>query len=180
MSQFFTSGSQSIGVSTSASVLPKNIQDWFHRMYWFDLPAAQETLKSLFQHHSSKASILQCSAFFTVQLSQPYMISGETIALTMCILVGKVMSLLFNTLSRFIIAFLPRSKCLLSSWFQSLSTVILEPNKIKSVTVSSFSPYISHKVMGPDAMIFVFWMLRLKPAFSLSSFTFIRRLFSSS
>ena len=84
------------------------------------------------------------------------MTTGKTAALTIWTFVSKVLSLLFNTLSRFIIAFLPRSKCLLSSWFQSLSTVILEPNKIKSVTVSSFSPYISHKVMGPDAMIFIF------------------------
>ena len=114
-----------------------------------------------------------------VQLSYPCMATGKTIALTIWNLVSKAMSLLFNTLSRFVIAFLPRSKYHLISWPQSLSTVILEPKKIKSVTVSIVSPSICHEVMGPDAMIFVFWMLSFKPAFSLSSFTFIKRLFSS-
>ena len=107
------------------------------------------------------------------------MITGKTIALTVWVFVGKVVSLLFNTLSRFVIAFLPRSKHLFS-WLQSPSTVILEPKKIKSVTVSTFSPSICHEVMGPDAIIFVFWMLNFKPAFSLSSFTLIKRLFNSS
>ena len=107
-------------------------------MNWLDLLAVQGTLKSLLQHHSSKASILQHSAFFMVQLSYLYMTNGNTIALTRWSFVGKVMSLLFNMLYRLVMAFLPRSKCLLSSWFQSLSTVILEPNKIKSVTVSTF------------------------------------------
>ena len=111
-------------------------------MYWFDLPAAQETLKSLFQHHSSKASILQCSAFFTVQLSQPYMISGETIALTRRTFVSKVMSLLFNMLSRFVIAFLPRSKRLLISWLQSPSAVISEPKKIVFHCFHCFPAYL--------------------------------------
>ena len=148
------------------------------RMDWLDLLAVQGTLKSLLQHHSSKASILPCSAFFIVQLSYPYMTTGKTIALTRQTFVGKVTSLLFNTPSRLVIAFLPRSKNLLISWLQSPSAVILEP-KIKSVTVSIVSPSICREVMGPDAMILVFWMC-FKPTFSLSSFTFIKRLFSSS
>ena len=115
-----------------------------------------------------------------VQLSHPYTTTGKTIALTRQTFVGKVMSLLFNTLSRLVIAFLPRSKCLLISWLQSPSAVILEPQKIKSVKVFIVSPSICHEVMGSDAMILVFWMLSFKPAFSLSSFTFIKRLFSSS
>ena len=121
-----------------------------------DLLAVQGTLKSLLQHHSSKASSLLCSAFFIVQLSHLYMTTGKTIALTRQTFVGKVMSLLFNVLSRLVIAFLPRSKRLLISWLQSLSTVILEPPKIKSDTVSTVSPSICHEVMGPDAMIIVF------------------------
>ena len=121
-----------------------------------DLLAVQGTLKSLFQHHNSKASILQHSAFFMVQLSHPYMTTGKTIALTGQTFVGKVMSLLFNMLSRLIIAYLPRSKCLLISWLQPPYTVILEPKKIKSVTVSIVSPSICYKVIGPDAMILVF------------------------
>ena len=149
------------------------------RRDWLDLLAVQGTLKSLLQHHSSKASILQCSAFFTVQLSHPYMITGKTIALTRRTFVGKVMSLLLNMLSRLDITFLPRSKRLLISWLQSPSAVILEPKKIKSDTVSTVSPSISHEVMGPDAMIYVFWMLSFKPTFSVSSFTFIKNLFSS-
>ena len=122
----------------------------------FDFLAVQETLKSLLQHHSSKASILQHSAFFIIQLSHPYMTSGKTIPLTRWIFVGEVMSLLFNMLSRLVIAFLPRSKGLSISWLQSPSAVILEPPKIKFVTVSIVSPTICHKVMGPDAMILVF------------------------
>ena len=121
-----------------------------------DLLAVQGTLKSLLQHHSSKASILECSAFFTVQLSHPYMTTGKTIAWTRQNFVGKVMSLLFNMLSRLDITFLPRSKRLLISWLQSTSPVILEPRKIKSASVSTVSPSISHEVMGPDAMILVF------------------------
>ena len=120
-----------------------------------DLLAVQGTLKSLLQHHRSKASILQHSAFFILQLSHPYKTTGKTIALTRLTFVGKVMSLLFNMLSRFVI-FLPRSKRLLISWLQSSSAVILEPKKIKSDTVSPVSPSISHEVMGPDAMILVF------------------------
>ena len=117
------------------------------RMDWLDLLAVQGTLKSLLQHHSSKASILQCSAFFTVQLSHPYMTTGKTIALTRWTFLGKVMSLLFNMLSRLVINSLPRSKRLLISWLQSPSAVILEPPKIKSATVSAVSPSICHEVM---------------------------------
>ena len=133
MSQFFASGGLSIGVSASTSVLPLNIQDQpiFFRMDWLDLLAVQGTLKSLLQHHSSKASILWCSALFIVQLSHPYMTTGKTIALTRWTFFGKVMSVLFNMLSRLVIVFLPRSKCLLISWLQSASAVILEPPKIK-------------------------------------------------
>ena len=114
------------------------------------------------------------------QLSHPWMTRGKTTALIIWSLVGEVMSLFFNTLSRFVIAFLPRSKHLLISWLQSPSAVILEPKKIKPDTVSTVSPSICHEVMGPDAMIFVYWMLSFKSPFSLSSFTFIKRLFSSS
>ena len=126
------------------------------RMDWLDLLAVQGTLKSLLQHHSSKASILQRSAFFTVQLSHPYMTTGKTIALTRRTFVGKVMSLLLNMLSRLVMTFLPRSKRLLISWLQSPSVVILEPRKIKSDTVSTVSPSISHEVVGLDARIFIF------------------------
>ena len=121
------------------------------RMDWLDLLAVQGTLKSLFQHDSSKPSILRCSTFFIVQLSYPYMTTGKTILLTRRTFVGKVMSLLLNILSRFVITFLPRSKHLLISWLQSPSAVILEPPKIKSVTVSFVSPSICHEVMGLDA-----------------------------
>ena len=121
-----------------------------------DLLAVQGTLKSLLQHHSSKASILQCSAFFKVQLSHPYMTAGKTIALTIWTFVDKVISLVFNMLSRSVITFLPKSKRLLISWLQSQSAVILEPPKMKSATVSTVSPSICHEAMGPDAMIFVF------------------------
>ena len=137
------------------------------RMDWLDLLAVQGTLKSFLQHHSSEASILQCSAFFIVQLSHPYMTTGKTIALTRWIFVDKVMSLLFYMLSRFIITFLPRSKHPLISWLQSPSAVILEPPKIKSITVSTVSTSICHDMMGPDAMILVFWMLSFKPTFLL-------------
>ena len=126
------------------------------RMDWLDLLAVQGILKSLLQHHSSKASILWHSVFFMVQRSYPYMTTEKIIALTRQAFVGKVMSLLFNMLSRFVIAFLPRSKHLLISWLQSPSAVILEPNKIKSVTIAIISPSICHEGMGPDAMIFVF------------------------
>ena len=125
-------------------------------MDWLDLLAVQGTLKSLVPHHSSKVSIFRCSAFFMVQLSHPYMTTGKTIALTRWTFVGKVMSLLLNMLSRLVITFLPRSKRLLISWLRSPFVVILEPPKIKSVTVSSVSPSICHEVMGQDAMILIF------------------------
>ena len=130
-------------------------------MDWLDLLAVQGTLKSLLQHHSSKASILRHSAFFTVELSHPSMTTGKTIALTRQTFVGKVMSLLFNMLSRVVITFLPRSKHLLISWLQSPSVVILEPKKIKSDNVSTVSPSISHEVMGPDAMTLRFLNVEL-------------------
>ena len=127
------------------------------RMDWLDLLAVQGTRKSLLQHHSSKPAILQLSAFFIVHLSHPYMTTGKTIALTRWTFVGKAMFLLFNMLSRLVIAFLPRSKHLLISWLQSSpSAVILEPKKVKCVTVSTISPSICHEVMGPDAMVLVF------------------------
>ena len=126
-----------------------------------DLFAGQGNLKSLFQNHSSEASILQCSAFFTVRLSHPYMTAGKTIALTRHTFIGKVMSLLLNMLSRLVITFLPRSKHLLISWLQSPSAVILEPRKIKSATVSTVSPSICHEVMGPGAMILSFLNVEL-------------------
>ena len=126
------------------------------RMDWFDLLAVQGTLKSLCQHHSSKASVLWHSAFFIVQLSHPYTTTGKTIALTRWTFVGKVMSLLFNMLSRLVIAFLPRNKHLLISRLQSPSAVILEPPQIKSLSISIVSPSICHEVVGPDAMILVF------------------------
>ena len=127
------------------------------RMDWLDLLAVQRTLKSLLRHHGSKASILRHSALFMFQLSHPYMTTGKTyIALTIQTFFGRVISLLFNVLSRLVIAFLPRNKHLLISWLQSPSAVILEPPKIKSVAVSIVSPYICHDVMAPDAMILVF------------------------
>ena len=143
------------------------------RTDWLNLLVVQGTLKSLLQHHSSKVSVLWHSTFFIVQLSHQYMTTGKTIALTRQTFVGTVMSLLFSMLSRLIITFLPRSKHLLISWLQSPSTVILEPPKIKSLTVSIVSPSICHEMMGPDAMILVFWMLPLCQLFhsplSLSS-----------
>ena len=126
------------------------------RMKWLDLLVVQGTLKSLLQHHSSKASILWCSAFFTVQLLHPYMTTGKTIALTRWTFIGKVMSLPFNMLSRLVITFLPRSKCLSISCLQAPSAVILELQKIKSATVSTVYPPICHEMRGPDAMIFIF------------------------
>ena len=141
------------------------------RMDWLDLLAVQGTLKSLLQHHSSKASVLLCLAFFIVQLSHPYMTSEKTIALNRQTYVGKEMSLFLNMLSRLVITFLPKSKDLLISWLQSPSAVTLEPKKIKSATVSIVSPSICHEVMGPDAMLLVFWMLSFKPTFH-SAFPF--------
>ena len=144
---------------------------------WFDFLTVQGTLKRLFQHHSLKASFLWCSDFFMVQLLHSYMTTGKTIGLTIWTFVAKEMSLLFNTLSRFVIVLFSRSKRLQISRWQSPSAVILEPKK-KKVTVSIVSLSICHEMMGLDAMIFSFWMLNFKPAFSLSSF--IKRLFSSS
>ena len=166
----------------SFSISPSNeysrlIPFWIN---WFDLLDVQGTLKSLLQHHSLKTSILWHSVFSMVQLSHPYMTTGKIIALTIWTFVGKVMPLLFYSLSRFAIAFLPRRKSLLILWLQPQFTVILELKKIKSVTVSTFSPSVCQEVMGLDAMILVFWILSFKPTFSLSSFTFIKRLFSSS
>ena len=149
------------------------------RMDWLNLLALQGTLKSLLQHHSSKASILRHSAFFIVQLSHPYMTTKKIIPLTRQNIVGKEMFLLLNMLSRLVITILPRSKRLSVSWLQSPSAVILELPKVNHAT-GTFSPSICHEVMGPDAMIFVFWMLSFKPTFSLSSFTFVKSLFSSS
>ena len=138
--------------SFSFSIIPsKEIPGLISRMDCLDLLAVQGTLESLLQHHSSKASILRHSAFFTVQLSHPYMTTGKTIALTRWTLVGKVMSLLLNVPCRLVITFLPRSKRLLISWLQSPSAVIWEPKTIKSDTVSTVSPSISHEMMGPDA-----------------------------
>ena len=145
MCQFFTLGGQSIRASTLASVLPMNTSGLISfRMDWLDLLAVQRALKSLLQHHNSKASILWCSTSFMVQLSHPYMTTGKNIALTRQTFVGKVVCLLFNMLSRLVIGFLARSKRLLISWLQSPSAVILEPPKIKSATVS---PSICHEVM---------------------------------
>ena len=154
MSQFFVSGGQkywSFNFNISPSKEYSGLNSF--RIDWLDLLAVQGTLKSLLQHHSSKASILWCSAFFIVQLSHPYMTTRKTITLTRRTFVGKVMCLLFNMLSRLVIAFLPRSKRLLISWLQSPSAAILEPPKIKFVSVSLS---ICYKVMGPDAIILVF------------------------
>ena len=174
ISQFFASGGYSISPSNEYSGLIS------FQIDWFDLLAVQRTLKSLLQHHSSKAPILQHSAFFMVQLSHAYLTTGKTKALTRWTFVGKVMSLLFNMLSGLIITFLPRSKHLIISWLQSPYAMILKPKKIKSVIVSIVSPSICHEVMRPDVMIFNFWMLSFKPAYSLSSFTFTKKLLSSS
>ena len=168
--------------SFSFSISPSN--EYFglisFRMDWLDLLAVQGTIKSLLQHRSTKPSILWYSAFFIVQLSYPYMTTGKTIPLTRQTFVGKGVSLLFNMLSRLDITFPPRSKHLLISWLQSPSAVILEPKKVKSVMVSIVSPSVCREVMGPDAMILVSWMLSFKQTLSLSSFTFIKRLFNSS
>ena len=151
--------------SFSFSISPSNEHPRLisFRMDWLDLFAVQGTLKRLLQHHSSKSAILLRSAFFTAQLSNPYMTTGKTIALSRWTFAGKVMSLLFNMLSRLVITFLPRSKRLLISWLQSPSAVILEPPKIRSDTVSTVSPSVCHEVMGQDAKISVFWTLSFKP-----------------
>ena len=156
MSQFFASGGQSIGVSASATVLPMNIQDWLPLGWTGWISLQSKGLTRVFSNTTiEKHQFFKCSAFFIVKPSHLYMTNGKTIALTRWTFVAKVMSLLFNMLSRFVIAFLPRSKCLLISWLQSPSAVILEPRKIQSATVS---PSICHEVMGPDTMILVFWI----------------------
>ena len=168
LSWLFASGGQSFGASALASVLPMYTKVWFPLgLTGLICLQYKGLLKGLHQHHNTKASILQCSAFFMVQLSHPYMTTGRSIALTRWTFASKIMSLLFNMLSRLVITFLPRSNCLLISWLQSPSAVILDPKKMKSVTVSIVSPSIFHEVMRPDAMIFVFWMLSFKPTFSL-------------
>ena len=178
MSQLFPSLGQSTTALASASVLPMNIQDWFHLGF---ISLQSKGLSRVFSNttvQKHQSFIAQPSLWSSSHI-QTWLLE-KTIALTTRTFVGKVVSLLFNMLSRFVIAFLSRSKCLLISWVQSPSAMILEPKKIKSVTVSTVSPSICHEAMGPDAMIIVFWMLNFKPTFSLSSFTFIKRLFSSS
>ena len=145
MSQLFTSGGQNIEFQLQHQSFQRTPRTDSFRMDWLNLLAVQGTLKSLLQHHSSKASILRCSAFFIVQLSHPYMNTGKTKALTRWTFVGKVMSQLFNMLSRLVITFLPRSNCLLISWPQSPTAVILEPPKIKSATVSTISHLFTMK-----------------------------------
>ena len=149
-------------------------------MDWLDLLAVQGTLKTLLQQHNSKTSILWPSAFFIVQLSHPYLNTGKTIALTRQTFLDKVMSLLFNILSRLVITFLPRRKNLLISWLQSPFAVILEPPKIKVWHCFHCFPIYFPWSDGTGCHDLIFWMLSFKPAFSLSSFTFIKRLFSSS
>ena len=175
MSPFFTSGGQSIGISASASVLPMNIQVWFHLGWTVWISLQSKGLSRIFSN-----TTVQKHQFFGTQLSlwsssHPYVTAGKKKALTRWTFVGKVLSLLFNMLSRLVIAFLPRSKCLLISWLQLPSAGILEPPKIKSLTVSVVSPSICHEVIGLNAVILVFWMLSFKPAFSVSSFPFFKR-----
>ena len=159
ISWLFTLSGQSIGASVSASLSNEYSGLVSFGIDCLDLLAVQGTLKSLLLHYNFKASILWYWACCIVQLSHPYTTTGKAIALTRWTFVGQVMSLLFNMLPRFVIAFLPRSKCLLISWPQSPPMVILEPKKIKSVTVSIVSPSIFREVMGPDTMILVFWIL---------------------
>ena len=179
MSHLFAWGGQSTGASALASFLPKKSQDWSPSEWTGWISLQSKGLSSLLQHHSSKASILQHSFLYSPTLTSIHDY-WKMIALTIRTFVSKVMCLLFNILPRFDIAILPSSKCLLISWLQSPSALILEPKKMKSDTVSTFSPSICHEVMGLDGMILVFWRLNFKPIFSLSSFTFIKRLFSSS
>ena len=177
--QFIPSGGQSSGVSASASVLPMNIQDWFPsgRAGWISLQS--KGFSRVFSNTQFKnINSLVLSLFYspTVTSIHDHWKNHSFEYMDIWIFVGKVMSLIFNMLSRLVIAFLPRSKNLLISWLQSPSTVILKSKTIKSVTVSVVSPSICHEVMGPDAMILAFWMLSFKPDFSLSSFTFVKRL----
>ena len=158
MNQLFTSSGQSIWVSASASVLPMNTQDWSPLEWTGWISLQSKGLSTVFSNTTvQNHQFFRHSAFFTVQLSHPYMTTGKTIALTRWNFVGKIMSLLSNMLSMLVRTFLPRSKHLLISWLQSPSAVILEPPKIKSDTASTVSPSICHEVMGPDAMILVFW-----------------------
>ena len=178
VNQPFPSGCQCTASSASASVLPMNIQDWFPSGLTGWISLQTKGLSRVFSNHSLKASILWSLDFFMVQLSHTYMTTGNTIALTIGTFVRRVMSLLFNTLSRFVIAFLSGSNYLRIAWLQWLSAVILEPKKIKSVTASTFPPSICCELMEPDSMILVLWflfclfvcffkLLRFKPAFSL-------------
>ena len=176
MSWIFTSGGQSIGASAWVQVPQMNIQGLFPSVLTDFISAQSKGLSRAFSNGTFKASILQCSAFFMVQFSHPYMTTGKTIALTRWTFVGKVMSLLFNMLSRLAIAF-PKSKCLLISWLQSPSAITFGAPQNKSHCFN-FSPSIHNEEKGPDVMILVFWMLNFKTTFSLSSFTFIKRPFS--
>ena len=167
MSQFFASGGQSIGVSASASVLPMNIQDWFPLGWTGWISLQSKGLSRVFSNTTVKSINSSVISFLYSPTLTSIMTNGKTIALTRWTFVGKVMSLLFNMLSRLIIAFLPRRKHLLVSWLHSPSAVILEPQNIKSTTVSIVSPSICHEMMGLYAMILVFWMLSFKPTFTL-------------
>ena len=178
MSRLFTSGGQSIEAFSLSISLSMNILGWFplgltDLISWLSRDSG--TLMSLLQHHNSKASVLQWSAFFMAQLLHPYMTTGKTRAWTRQSFVNKVMSLFFNTLSRFVKALLPKSKCILIAWLQSPSAVILELEKIKYATDSTLSPSICHEVMGPDVIICVYWKPSFKSPLSLSSFTFNKR-----
>ena len=156
MSQLFRSGGQVLELQIS--IIPSNDYSELisFRIDWFDFLAVQGILKSLLYHNNSKASMLRCSTFIMVQLSHPCVTTGKTIGLTIWTFISKVMSLLFNMLSRIVIAFVSRGKHLLISWLQSPSTVILEPMKIKSDTVSTFSPSVCHEMIEPDATILFF------------------------
>ena len=165
MSQFFTSGGQSIRVSASASALPMNIQDWFPLGLTDLISFQSKGLSRVFSSTQFKGINSSALSFLYGPTLTSIMTTGKTIALTRLTLVNKIMSLHFKMLSRFVIAFLPRSKYLLISWLQSPSAVIFEPKKIKSVTVFIVSPSICHEVMGLDTMILHFWILNFKPAF---------------
>ena len=167
MSQLFAWGGQSTGVSALASALPMNTQDWSSLEWTGWISFQSKGLSKVFSNTTVRKHQLFSPQLSSQSNSHPYMTTGKTIALIRWTFVGKVMSLLFNMLSRLVITFLPRSKRLLISWLQSPSAVILEPRKIKSDTVSIVFPSISHEVMGPDAMIFVFWTLSFKPTLSL-------------
>ena len=181
VNQLFASGDQNTGASALASVLPMSTQGSFPLRLTGLISLLSKGLSEVFSSITvQKALVFWSSAFFTVQLSQLYMTTGKTIALTIWTFVSRVVSLPFDTFSRFVIAFLPRSKRLLISWLQSPSTVILEPKKKKSVTIPTFYPSVCHEVMGPNAMILVFLICSFKLAFSLSAFILIKRFFGSS